>query len=265
MARASGFAAATLFAAALSIAAPAPAADSIVLGAAVSLTGKYSTNGKNTKDGYDLAVQRVNEMGGVKVGGKTYQLKVMYYDDESTSARGAQLVERLINQDGVKFILGPYSSRADQGDRAGDGEIPHADGRRQRRRSRSLFTKGYKYTFRRAHTSDHYSARGDQSRRRRGAEGRQGSEGRCKVAIAVENDNFSQDVRDGIAEDAKQVRHADRHRRQAAADAQRHVGDADQGQGPEARPPRRLRPREGRRDWPCARSPSNASTCRCWR
>ena len=44
--------------------------DTINLGAAVSLTGKYSVNGKNTKDGYDLAIKRLNEMGGVKVGGK---------------------------------------------------------------------------------------------------------------------------------------------------------------------------------------------------
>src|SRR5512141_1258523 len=43
--------------------------DTVVLGAAVSLTGKYSVNGKNTKDGYDLAVKRINEMGGVKVAG----------------------------------------------------------------------------------------------------------------------------------------------------------------------------------------------------
>src|SRR6185436_2263550 len=84
--------------------------DTVVLGAAVSLTGKYSVNGKNTKDGYDLAVKRINEMGGVKVGGKSYKLRVVYYDDESTPARGAQLAERLIGQDGVKFLLGAYSS-----------------------------------------------------------------------------------------------------------------------------------------------------------
>src|SRR3546814_19506974 len=49
-------------------------------------------------------------MGGVKVGGKTYKLAIKYYDDVSTPARGAQLVERLINHDGIKFMLGPYSS-----------------------------------------------------------------------------------------------------------------------------------------------------------
>src|SRR5918996_5482371 len=73
---------------------PALAADdgTITLGAAVSITGKYSTNGMNTRDGYDLAVKAINDKGGVKVGDKTYKLKVVYYDDESTPARSAQLV-----------------------------------------------------------------------------------------------------------------------------------------------------------------------------
>jgi len=97
----------------LAVAQPALAkveGDTIHLGAAISITGKYSTNGKNTLDGYQLAVKRINEMGGVKVNGKSYKLDIVYYDDESTSARGAQLVERLINQDGIKYVLGPYSS-----------------------------------------------------------------------------------------------------------------------------------------------------------
>ena len=47
---------------------------------------------------------------GISVSGKTYCLEIIYYDDELTPARGAQLAERLINQDGVEFMLGPYSS-----------------------------------------------------------------------------------------------------------------------------------------------------------
>jgi branched-chain amino acid transport system substrate-binding protein len=84
--------------------------DTIILGSAISLTGKYSTNGIHAQNGYELAVMRINEMGGVKVGGKSYKLKVVYYDDESTPARGAQLAERLIKQDGVQYMLCPYSS-----------------------------------------------------------------------------------------------------------------------------------------------------------
>ena len=54
--------------------------DTIVLGAAVSLTGKYSSNGVHTQNGYNLAVERLNKMGGVKVGGKSYKFKIIYYD-----------------------------------------------------------------------------------------------------------------------------------------------------------------------------------------
>src|SRR5437763_16322327 len=60
--------------------------DTVALGAAVSLTGRHSVDGKSTKDGYDVAVKRINEMAGVKVGGKSYKRKVLYYEDDSTPA-----------------------------------------------------------------------------------------------------------------------------------------------------------------------------------
>ena len=56
--------------------------DKIILGAAISLTGKYSSNGVHTQNGYNLAVDRINDMGGIKVGGKTYKFEIIYYDDE---------------------------------------------------------------------------------------------------------------------------------------------------------------------------------------
>ena len=103
--------------AAVGLVAAAPASakvegDTIIIGSALSLTGKYSTSGHHTQNGCELGVKRVNEMGGAKVSGKSYKLKIKYYDDESTPARGARLAERLIKhkQDGVKFMLGPYSS-----------------------------------------------------------------------------------------------------------------------------------------------------------
>ena len=75
--------------------------DVIVLGSVVSFTGKYSTSGTHTKNGYDLAVKRINEAGGVKVGGKSYKFRIKYYDDKSKSADAAKLAERLIRQDGI--------------------------------------------------------------------------------------------------------------------------------------------------------------------
>ena len=127
--------------------------DTIVLGAAVSLTGKYSTNGKNTKDGYDLAVNVINDKGGIKVGDKPYKLKVVYYDDESTSARGAQLVERLIGQDHVDFVLGPYSSALTKAIApvTEKYKMPMVEGNGA---DRDLFKQGYKYLFAVLNTSD---------------------------------------------------------------------------------------------------------------
>ena len=75
--------------------------DKIILGAAISLTGKYSSNGVHTQNGYNMAVDRINSMGGVKVGGKTYKFDIIYYYDESNPKRAAQLAERLISQDKV--------------------------------------------------------------------------------------------------------------------------------------------------------------------
>src|SRR5215813_6346107 len=83
--------------------------EDLVLGAALSATGIYASNGNNTKNGYEFAVKKINDAGGVKIGGQCYHLKITYYDDESTPARAAQLVERLINQDKINSVLGPSS------------------------------------------------------------------------------------------------------------------------------------------------------------
>jgi branched-chain amino acid transport system substrate-binding protein len=175
--------------------------DKIILGAAVSITGKYSTNGKNTKDGYDLAVKRINEKGGVTVAGKAYTLEIIYYDDESTPARGAQLAERLINQDGVKYVLGPYSSGLTKAiapvtEKYG---IPMVEGNGA---DRELFQQGYKYMFAVLSTSDQYLTEAlNLAAEQATAAGKDPKS--LKVAIAIENDNFSQDVRAGVVDDIK--------------------------------------------------------------
>jgi branched-chain amino acid transport system substrate-binding protein len=125
---------------------PAAAADTIVFGAAVSLTGKTAKEGEYTRDGYNFFVDKINEMGGITVGGKKYRVEVKYYDDESKSERTAQLIEKLINEDKVTFILGPYGS-APSGTAAPICEkykIPMIEANGS---AESIFNKGYKYTF----------------------------------------------------------------------------------------------------------------------
>ena len=174
--------------------------DSVVLGAAVSLTGKYSVNGKNTKDGYDIAIARINQMGGVKVGGKTYKLAVKYYDDESTPARGAQLTERLIQQDGIQFVLGAYSSALTKAMApvTEKYKIPHVEANGA---ARELFTEGYKYLFAVLSTSDYY-LRDAVNLAAEVAKEHGRDPKTLKIAMAFENDPFSLDVRQGIVEDA---------------------------------------------------------------
>ena len=175
--------------------------DTITFGAAVSFTGKYSTNGKHTKNGYDLAVKRINEKGGVKVGGKSYKIAVKYYDDESTPARSGQLADRLIKQDGIKFILGPYGSGPTKGMApiTEKYKIPMVEGNGA---SRSLFNKGYKYLFAVLSTSEQYLAESiNLLAQQFKADGKDPKT--AKVAIAVENDPFSMDIRAGVVEDAK--------------------------------------------------------------
>ena len=83
--------------------------DKIILGSAISLTGKYSLKGIDIQKGFNLAMDNINKGGGIKVGEKNYNFQIVYYDDESSAIRAAQIAKRLILQEGIQFILGPYS------------------------------------------------------------------------------------------------------------------------------------------------------------
>ncbi len=175
--------------------------DTIVFGAAISFTGKYSTNGQHTKNGYELAVSRINERGGVSVGGKQYSIRVKYYDDESTPARAGQLTDRLIKQDGIKFILGPYGSGPTKAMApiTEKHKIPMVEANGA---SRSLFNKGYRYLFAVLSTSEKYLTESINLAAEQAIKAGK-KPGSVRVAIAVENDPFSMDIRAGVLEDAR--------------------------------------------------------------
>lgn len=176
--------------------------DTIILGSAISITGKYSQEGKNASDGYNFAVDAINAKGGVKVGGKSYKLKIQYYDDESTPARTAQLLERIINQDKIKFTLGPYASGPTKAALPviEKYKIPMVEAEGA---SRSLFTQGYKYVFAALSTSDQYLAPAmDLAAELAIKDGKKPSD--LKVALSFENDPFSLDVRAGAVDKIKE-------------------------------------------------------------
>jgi branched-chain amino acid transport system substrate-binding protein len=158
------------------------AEDAITLGAALSLTGKNA----------------VNEKGGVTLAGKRYRMALKFRDDESSPEQSALLAERLIAEDGVKFMLGPYSSSFTRvvAPVAERHRVVMIEGNGD---DRDLFTQGYRYLFAVLTTSERYlgsavallaelaTAVGKDPKT-------------LKIAIAVDSDPFSQDVRDGIIE-----------------------------------------------------------------
>ncbi|TAM91860.1 hypothetical protein EPN42_02550 [bacterium] len=78
----------------------------IVIGASISETGAYADSGKLALQGYQLWVKQRNAAGGLL--GRQIELKT--YDDASDPATAVRLYQRLIDQDHVDLIVGPYSS-----------------------------------------------------------------------------------------------------------------------------------------------------------
>ena len=118
----------------------------IKLGCAISFTGGESRTGKLYRDSYDMAVEQINKNGGVKVGNQTYQLKIVYYDDESDPTKSSKFVEKLIAEDKVNFLLGPYSSGITIPDSlvAQRYKVPMIEGGGA---SGKIFSRGNKYIF----------------------------------------------------------------------------------------------------------------------
>ena len=78
----------------------------IRVGASLSLTGTYAKLGKNQHEGYQLCEKDLNAKGGLL--GRKVQLVV--YDDQSMPPTGVRLYEKLITEDKVDVVMGPYSS-----------------------------------------------------------------------------------------------------------------------------------------------------------
>jgi branched-chain amino acid transport system substrate-binding protein len=83
---------------------------SILFGVSISKTGRFSVEGENVIQGYDLWQEHVNKNGGIKIGEKFYPVKIKYYDDKSRIEKVEENIIRLITKDKVDFILGPFTS-----------------------------------------------------------------------------------------------------------------------------------------------------------
>ena len=85
---------------------PATAQGPIKIGASLSLTGTYAQPGRYQHEGYKLCERDLNARGGLL--GR--QVQFVVYDDQSIPTTGVRLYEKLITEDKVDAVMGPYSS-----------------------------------------------------------------------------------------------------------------------------------------------------------
>ena len=86
--------------------APAHAQAPIKIGASLSLTGTYAKPGSYQKEGYEICADELNAKGGL-LGRK---VEFVMYDDQSSTQTAQRLYEKLITEDKVDAVMGPYSS-----------------------------------------------------------------------------------------------------------------------------------------------------------
>ena len=81
--------------------------DVIKIGAVVPLTGDVPALGESAKNGYQLAVDKINANGGID--GK--QVVIIFEDDENQPSKAPTVAQKLITQDHVVGIVGATNSK----------------------------------------------------------------------------------------------------------------------------------------------------------
>ncbi len=116
------------------------------IGVAVALTGKFGKAGNLVKDAYTYWQEVINGEGGIKVNGKKYPIKLIFYDDKSDPATGAKMIDRLVSRDRVDLLLGGFGSSQVFAESAVAEKYgyPLISGAAS---SNKLFDRGFKYYF----------------------------------------------------------------------------------------------------------------------
>ena len=85
----------------------ATAADKeLLIGVNDSLTGPGAVYGLPQANSVQMAADEINAAGGIKAGADTYKLKVIANDDKANPTEATNSVRKLIDRDGVKYLLG---------------------------------------------------------------------------------------------------------------------------------------------------------------
>ena len=83
----------------------------VIVGIPVSLTGQFWVQGRQTLAGIRAWVEDVNRRGGLTIGKASPRpARLVYYDDASNRPTVREVTKRLIVEDRVDVLIGPYSS-----------------------------------------------------------------------------------------------------------------------------------------------------------
>jgi len=87
-----------------------PSEPTIRLGLNVELSGEMPSVGASSKNGAQLYVDKINEAGGLEVGGVKYKIELASRDNGAKADQAAAIAQRLISQENVLMMIGPNSS-----------------------------------------------------------------------------------------------------------------------------------------------------------
>ena len=83
----------------------------IKVGALGELTGSDAAVGVSFKNAAEMAVKKINDTGGLEMGGKKYKIQLTMVDNGSLVDRSSALVYKLYEQNNVVAIVGPNEDR----------------------------------------------------------------------------------------------------------------------------------------------------------
>jgi branched-chain amino acid transport system substrate-binding protein len=87
-------------------------APEIRLGLITTLSGDLAESyGSSTVDAAKLALQPINDVGGLELGGQKYKIVLVIEDDQDRAEVATRAAQKLINQDRIVALVGPSLSR----------------------------------------------------------------------------------------------------------------------------------------------------------
>jgi branched-chain amino acid transport system substrate-binding protein len=157
------------------------------VGCTASLTGAYAVLGREQLQGIQMWAEDLNARGAL-LGDR---IEVVVYDDESNPEKSARLYRRLIEDDKVDLLIGPYGSDITYAAStvAEDHGMPMVAGGAA---ARSIWRRGYQNIFQIDAPADRYM---DVPMRFAA------DQGLTRVAVVYADSEFPREVADGVRED----------------------------------------------------------------